>query len=268
MDKKHLVNIIQEICKKEGWSYHLNYKGKEWKADIVIEQPSSKFAINICKCPRNIETKYKIMLEDNTFGCWLLLPVDRYVDFNRNTPCFMLSETNEQIEVTLYSTYYYDKGVSIEIKDFIDSLIKGKIKKANKMIVKYAEVIFINYTCWKCRSYNHVYYIKSLQSKEGVIITDVEDDKIKFNPQLIEAIKSHIENNKEKNIRLGEIKQRYSKSMDESYTSFGCINCNNIFGKIFVDDIISEDYYTPNSSYIEMGNNDFEIEANCWYKEK
>lgn len=104
MDKKHIINIIQETCKKEGWSYHLNYKGKDWKADIVIEQPSSKIAFNICKCPRNIETIYKTMLEDNTFGCWLLLPVDRYVDYDKNTPCFKLYEVNEQINVTLYST--------------------------------------------------------------------------------------------------------------------------------------------------------------------
>lgn len=268
MDKKNIINIIQETCKKEGWSYHLNYKGKDWKADIVIEQHSSKYAFNICKCPRNIETVFKTMLEDKTFGCWLLLPIDRYVDYDNNTPCFKLSETNEQIDVTLYSTYYYNKGVSIELTDFIEAFIKGKIKKATKMIAKYAEVIFINYPCWKCGADNHVYYIKSLQSEEGVIITDVEDDNIKFNPQLIKAIKSHIENNKEKNIRLGEIKQRYSKSMDDAYTSFGCINCDNIFGKIFVDDIIYEDSYLGEKNLIDLGEHFFQIDANCWYKEK
>lgn len=268
MDKKHIINIIQEICKSEGWSYHLNYKGKDWKADIVIEQPSSKYAFNICKCPRNIETVYKTMLEDKTFGCWLLLPVDRYVDYDKNTPCFKIYETNEQINVTLYSTYYSDNGVSIELIDFIHSFVKDKIKKAQNMIVKYAEVMFIHNPCWKCKTDNHVYYIKKLQSENGIIVTDIEDDNIKFNSQFIEAIKTYIENNKIKNIKLGKIKQRFSNSMGHAYISFGCINCDNIFGKTFVDDIIYEDSYSQNSIFIEMGNHEFQIDVNCWYKEK
>ena len=56
--------------------------------------------------------------------------------------------------------------------------------------------------------------------------------------------------------------------MGNAYISFGCINCDNIFGKTFVDDIIYEDSYSQNSIFIEMGNHEFQIDVNCWYKEK
>lgn len=267
MDKKLILTEIQEICQKEGWTYQLNCKGKNWKADIVIEQPSMNIAFNVCKCPRNAESTYKIMLENNIICCWLLLPIDRYVDYDKNTPCFKLYNSNDQFKVTLYSSYYYDEGVSIDLRDFIYSFVEKKIKKANNMIVQSAEVLFINYPCWKCKTDNHVYYIKSLQSNEGITITDIDDENIIFNPQLVNAINSYIDNNGNK-IKLGKIKQRYSKSNNDSYISFGCINCDLIFEKVFVDDIIYEESYSKEFIHIDMGENEFQLAVNCWYKEK
>ena len=58
-------------------------------------------------------------------------------------------------------------------------------------------------------------------------------------------------------IKLGKIKQRYSKSNNDSYISFGCINCDLIFEKVFVDDIIYEESYSKEFIHIDMGEMNF-----------
>jgi hypothetical protein len=37
---------------------------------------------------------------------------------------------------------------------------------------------------------------------------------------------------------MGEIKERYSRTVDKPYISFGCCKCDAIFGDLFVEEAI------------------------------
>lgn len=69
-------------------------------------------------------------------------------------------------------------------------------------------------------------------------------------------------------IRIGLIKPRYSKTVRESYPSFGCAFCDSIFGDYFVrKEMMKSEYHTERllKIHIEIQGNIFAT-VNCRYK--
>jgi hypothetical protein len=58
-----------------------------------------------------------------------------------------------------------------------------------------------------------------------------------FGTEILELVKQYIANHPEKGIVMGEVKERYSKTVNDSYMSFGCPNCDSIFGEWYLRDL-------------------------------
>lgn len=229
-------------------------------------------AFNICKGPRNIEETYKAMREERVCGCWLLMPAKNSVFFPNNMPCFKLSEKSDAIQVFLNSEFDNDDSNVIALDAFISSLIKGNIRFAQKMTVKYIEVCFFDMKCWKCHKENQVYFINRLFSLDGISVpcNSASMDKLEFNPLIIKSIEQYVNSHPEMEIRMGKIKSRFSKTVGEFYPSFGCTYCDSIFGNHFVQEEMMEmRYYSKDllKARIEI-QGDISIPADCWYKKE
>jgi len=68
---------------------------------------------------------------------------------------------------------------------------------------------------------------------------------MEYRPEIIELARKFIKNHKEKNLNLGQIKNRFSNTVGKSYTSFGCYSCDSIFGDFFVMEAKHEIAYGP-----------------------
>ena len=149
-----------------------------------------------------------------------------------------------------------------EIRKFVKILLDGKIKFSNRMKSKSIQNISINIfetKCWKCGTIQHSYFLgESIKSKCGLDIfleNSMWDDgdNLKYNKQIIEAVNKFSKTKEGSHIKLGQIKKRYSKTIDAFYHSFGCYKCDAIFGDWYLHQEIME---------IQMSSNFFELIIN------
>ena len=67
-----------------------------------------------------------------------------------------------------------------------------------------------------------------------------------LSPNIVNSVQQYLSDHKELNIPMGEIKERYSRTMGESYMSFGCPYCGALVGNHYLEDIRSELMYEEN----------------------
>ena len=84
--------------------------------------------------------------------------------------------------------------------------------------------------------------VHSLINAEGEIVDynhefDGQFDYSQFSQTVIEHVKRFVIEHPEKHIKMGEIKPRYSNTMDEEYMSFGCPYCDGIVGGWYLQEI-------------------------------
>lgn len=265
-DKTTVCTCITDVCKANGWSAEENVKTEKWKADVVVEYGNYKVAFNVCKSPRKVEETYQAMRKERVCGCWLLLPSKNSTFLDSTLPCFYLIEADD-IQVC-FEPPYRNETSPIALSDFVKSIVEGRIKLADKMKVHYADVCFIENTCCKCGAKSHIYFISRLYSDEGIETTE---SGLAFNTYVIRAIQTHIASHPELGIRLGAIKPRYSKTVNDTYMSFGCCKCDSIFGDFFVQDAIMDCYYDTDKLpkiRIDLSEANIEIPVRCWYQKK
>ena len=272
MTKEQIIESILSVSRNLKLDVDTKCKSEKWSADIVVNYDTYKVAFNICKSPRNIEETYKTMREERICGCWLLMPAKNSVFLPNNMPCFKLSEKFDVIQVFLNSEFDDDSSNVLTLETFIPALIKGNIRFAEKMMVKYIEVCFFDMECWKCHKENQVYFINRLLSSDGISVpcNSASMDKLEFNPLIIKSIEQYVNSHPEMGIRMGKIKPRFSKTVGGSYPSFGCAYCDSIFGNHFVQEVMMEmRYYSKEllKTRIEI-QDDISIPADCWYKKE
>jgi len=266
-----VCTCIADACKANGWNYEENVKTSKWKADVVVEYGNYKVAFNVCKRPCKVEEKYQVMREERVCGCWLLLPTNHTPSIDRKLPCFYIKENADGVSVCFDAPFYWEKSSIIKLSDFAKSIVEGHVRWADKMNVRYIEVCFFNYRCWKCGTNNHVYFISRVFSDDGISVNFFNwcgDTNIAFHPFVVKAINDHIANHPELGIMLGAVKPRYSKTVDDTYMSFGCCKCDSIFGDFFIQDAIMDYCYEIDSLQkirIDVGAANLIIPAQCWY---
>jgi hypothetical protein len=59
-----------------------------------------------------------------------------------------------------------------------------------------------------------------------------DDDNLDKHPSIVKAVQDLA--NKSDKFKIGEVKKRYSKTVQDGYLSFGCYSCDAIFGDFFL----------------------------------
>lgn len=271
MEKEIIIASIIDVCKSMGLNYETKVKTAKWNADVIVEHGTYKVAFNVCKSPRKVEATYKAMHKERVCGCWLLLPSKNSSFQQANLPCFNLALQTEKKLVYLNSQYDKSPSNLLDLSEFLRSLIDGKIKFAEQVEINKAELCFYKNKCWKCHRENDVYFVNRLFSQEGVVVNRQHltmDENITFNPAIITGLKKYIQEHPSETFIMGEIKQRYSNTVEKAYPSFGCSQCDSIFGNFYLQENIMElEYYTDNLRKVIIPlNKPIKILAHCWYK--
>lgn len=233
MDKKDVITRIIEVCKEQNWNFTGKYHQDDWKADILVDYGSYKVAFNIGKRFNLIPQTYSAMRNERICGCWISLPGSKFGYDVDDLPCFNLKDDDGNLGVELRGTG------KIEFKDFILKLVTGHIIKSDSIKINSVDIYPIGINCWKCGSPHYVYFVKRLVTERGCVLINHKDindinKSLTFAPKITESLRVFLSNHKDKNMPMGEIKHRYSKTVDDDYMSFGCPRCDAIVGSFYL----------------------------------
>ncbi len=270
MTKEKILKILLSVFKTQNFDVDTECKNDRWSADVIVNCGTYKVALNICKSPRNVAETYKTMRKERVCGCWLLMSKKYDISIPNDMPCFELSEQSDGIYVYLNSDFEDESLNMVRLDAFILSLIKGNIKFVQNMCVRYIEVCFFKTECWKCHKDFHVYFIKRLLSSDGVPIQCDDDfnDMFEFKPMVINAVEQFVKVHPEIGVRMGKIKQHFSKTRNEYYPSFGCTFCDSLYGNYYYKDDVNELIYCQLPEYrIEIPKG-IDVSVKRWYKKK
>lgn len=233
---------IAQICRDLGYQVREEYKGKDWRADVLVIANNKKYAFeiqtSIQSLKRTIERQEKYFRDDIT-GCWLFEKEPKQNDELENLPLFKL---NNDKELTVSLKDRKELSLSVFIQDFL----QNKIKFCNKLNPHELEVRFIQMDCWKCKHKNHIYYISDFISpcSAKIFYGDIEmwsSKKMMFAPEIVNKVLKYAKANNELNIAT--IKTRYSHTVQDQYESFGCSKCDSIFGDWYVFEAMIDTWY-------------------------
>ncbi len=141
----------------------------------------------------------------------------------------------------------------IELQEFLENFISNNIQFKPMAITKSVQtvnLVFYEMNCWKCGELNHLFYVETpfysacnakIKPEEALW----ESNSIEYRPEIIELAEKFIESKKDLNLKLGQIKERYSNTVGKSYMSFGCHKCDSIFGDFFVMEAKLDIMYEP-----------------------
>jgi hypothetical protein len=232
---------IFAACNDLGFNANQEYKGRGWRADVFAVKNSKKVAFEIQISSQSLKKtleRQEKYIRDGVIGCWLFeKPLPKLSDERPDLPLFyVMEQTDKSFSVSLSGRK------ELPLHNFLEQFLDGNIKfceVARATPEQSVKLVFYEMECWKCKAMNHIYYVETnFHSACNAVIHSYEtlwgSDRNAHRPEIIALAKEYIETEQGKNLKLGEIKRRFSNTVQDSYMSFGCYNCDSIFGDWYV----------------------------------
>jgi len=219
----------------------LEYRGHGWRADVYVPNNDKPIAFEIQLSPQSLrktlerQTKY---LKDGIIGCWFFEnPVSKLNEERPDLPLFYVEDRED-------SNLLVNLGDrrKVDLHTFLQNFISNNIQFKSVAITKTKQLItlvFYKMECWKCHEINNVFYVDSpfysacsakIKPEEALW----ESNSMEYRPEINELAQIFAESRRDLDLKLGQIKKRYSKTVDSSYSSFGCYKCDSIFGDWYI----------------------------------
>ena len=133
-------------------------------------------------------------------------------------------------------------GKTVQLPDFVAGILDRTIQHRDSMSGKYVSlcyrIVLFPVTCWRCGRISHAYYVDSIdyfESSCGILYESGDDPDIAFDPRIVAHVRDVLQRSgTTAEIKLGDVKERYSKTVGAAYPSFGCAYCDALFGDFFM----------------------------------
>lgn len=240
---KAKVEIVK-ACQEQGWKAIPEFCEGDWRADVLAVKDGMRIAFEVQWSKQTMEEtklrqqRYK---NSNVRGCWFFrtppktFKYDSSILTDKETPSFKISKDDKgEILVTAANK-------SIPVKYFVEQLLHRNIKFCENYSLQpkqEVEIVVFDTICWKCKkpqqSYTVDQHLKSICNEDMYMIGSMwNSDDIDKNPAIVAEVMKIIES--ESNIVIGAIKRRFSKTIYDSYLSYGCYYCDAIFGDFYLN---------------------------------
>jgi hypothetical protein len=252
--RKHDIIQMQiaSVCQNLGIGAKQEYGGKGWRADVFIPDNIRPIAFEIQLSPQSLsrtlerQSKYS---RDGILACWLFEnPIPKLIEERPDLPVFYVEDNDD-------SNFMVNLGTrrKIDLQSFLENFISNGIQFrpiARTNPIQTINLVFYEMVCWKCGELNHLFYVETpFYSSCNVKIKPEEalweSNSIEYLPEVIELAKKFVESREGLSLKLGQVKERFSKMVGKSYTSFGCHKCDSIFGDFYVMEAKLEAMYDP-----------------------
>jgi len=252
------IEII-EACKENEWKAIPEYSDTNWRADVLAIKDEKKIAFEAQWSRQTFEeTKFRQdrYKESNVRGCWFfriapkeLRNYDESLVADKEIPAFKIfKDENSNIIAQL-------KQTQLPLKSLVDSLLKRRLKFCENIMLKPKQevtIVFFETSCWKCNSTQHCFTVEknlmTICNQDYYLMGSMWDsDDIDKSPEVYEVVKQFLKSEKGKHLKIGELKTRYSKTVEDSYLSHGCFYCDAIFGDFYLGTEKLDGQNDPNS---------------------
>ena len=261
ISKTEFMTAVLQICENEGWKYKKYYKVNAWKADILISAESQNIAISAFSSASAVAKSMPQGLEGVKWYGLILSPKKDTVS---SLPCFSLHRNEDAVHVVIA-----ENNVSLE--SFIKKALENKIVHLTKAKITAVDVLFEQVECYFCHEPHFIHYVRYLIDEKGkkrdlAYVDDYDLPDLRFGEEILDVIKYYIDSHPEKGIVMGEVKKRYSRTMEQSYMSFGCPKCDGILGDFYLNDLEACLIYETDEKKMNriQLKTPFEVKVNEW----
>lgn len=246
------LKVKQEIvlaCRTAGFSAITEAVGDGWRADVLAVKDKAKIAFEVqwssqtWEITQERQERYKAA---GIRGCWFFKRPPVQYQAMREVPLFKLEVIDGSATIIFNSIqdYHWSDNYDrrIVLSDFVGALLTGRIrfcKQLRTLRQQKARIVFVETDCWKCRRSYHVYYVDHFKTGCGHTL---EADF--FAQEIITKVLQFKNSPQGQHLRIGQIKKRYSNTVQERYKSFGCPHCDALCGDFFLrHEILPEAQY-------------------------
>lgn len=237
---------IVKACQANGWKAIPEFFENDWRADVLAIKNESRIAFEVQWSRQTLEEtmlrqqRYK---DANVRGCWFfrvppkgMRSHDHSIYASKETPSFQILKNDEgDIIVSLSNRTH-------SLQNFVGSLLNRKIRFCENYRLQPKQEVEINIfetDCWKCKKLQHLYTVS--QNLLSVCAHDMyvmgslwSSDDMDKSPAIVAAVRNIMKSPEGADIKIGEVKHRYSKTINGQYLSHGCYYCDAIFGDFFL----------------------------------
>lgn len=243
---EHLKSKIEIVkaCHENDWKAIPEFSEKDWRADVLAVKNEMRIAFEVQWSKQTMEeTKFRQQRYKESYvrGCWFFrtppktFKYDSSILSDNETPSFVIQKNDAGDIIVSFSNQ------AIPLKEFVGNLLKRNIKYCEHYRLKpkqEVEIVVFETSCWKCKKPQHSYtvdqHLKSMCNQDMYLMGSMWDnDDIDKSPAIQKAIKEIMKS--ETDLKIGEIKRRYSKTVHDSYLSYGCYYCDAIFGDFYLN---------------------------------
>jgi hypothetical protein len=266
---------ILAACRTAGWEAQPEARAEDeaWRADVLAwhftstgSKKSIAFEVQLSPQPlEETEARQSRYAAANVRGCWFIQPRrstaerwDRDEHFRKpvaDLPAFRIHFAADGAPFVAIPTDHAEERDHIEpLQEFVHALLSRRVRFATptrNTVAQRVRVIFVPIDCWKCRTPGHFYDLDT-QHHDADDLGDPAHDRTacgrplrsEWTPyalrqDVIRAVRTHLRAHPNDQIRLGAIKPRYRKEYDCKELSFGCPECDAIYGPKFLSKMVS-----------------------------
>ena len=258
----HIKYLVSKKLFECGWHVEIERRGvsnngEKWIADIYAEKGKAKIAIEVQWSRQSfIETKRRQQIYENSgVRCaWLLRSgsvkdknaiVGDFMYRTESIPIFSIYKNRREFDST-YKVYNISKANSekglifdplepteLELEDFIEKLVSGKIKFRPKYSSTSQLLLsIVKQECWSCggvtntvvrvRFKNTLYGVEYEYNHESKFVDECDKETIAL-----------VNMNFSQTYHFVPLRNRYSKTDGRSYIANSCIQCDALMGRFF-----------------------------------
>ena len=254
---------IMEACREQGWDAIPEFSEADWRADVLAVQGGKRIAFEVQWSRQTYEEtrlrqeRYKA---SNVRGCWFfriapkeMSDYDKTLVADKETPAFKIfKDENSNILAQVGK-------VQMPLKALISNLLARKLKFCEHIRMAPKQkitIIFFEMKCWKCGTLQYCYTVEPSLKSVCNCDFDVErsswdDHDIDKHPGVYAAVQDFLQTEEGRQLKVGPVKKRYSRTVADSYLSHGCYYCDAIFGDFH---LIEEKLYAFTGVYTIIDN--------------
>lgn len=238
---KRLKAAVLSAARARGFNARMEVKGAGWRADVVVASDLGTFAFEVQTTPQPLgvtlerQERYRA---SGVIGCWLFLNPVRYLSDERpDLPLFQV--VADPVNGALVSL---GDRRHVRLEDFVPAFVVGLIRFCDQAVSSRVQKVtahFYEFSCWKCGLAHYPYLLDdSFTAACGAKAHTEENlwgsNRREFWPEVIEAVIRHMGQDDVVPLLVPTVKERFSRTMNESYLSFGCHRCDSLFGDWFI----------------------------------
>lgn len=239
--KAEIVNACHEL----GWDVQSEFACENWRADVYATKDGHRVVFEIQWSPQTLEDTRKRHAEyGNGAKCWWLfrkLPNPSATE--RDLPMFELSLADSGFIVVVEHT-------RVRLPDFVKARLERRIRfcEQRHYTVREVQLMVLTVKCWRQRcgtAYDVFYTRQLLRSDCGVEYAETDPgETIPLPDDPYSALRNRTVVKRffpaeAKRLRVS-VKRRWSNTERQSYWSFGCPECNALYGDHFFSQMFAE----------------------------